>query len=248
MRFKGKTAIVTGAAQGIGRAIALGFGREGANVVVGDIDGGRAEVVLNELKTGGSEALAVQVDVSSESSAAGLKELAIGRFGRIDVLVNNAGVYPVSPVLEIREEEWNRVVDTNLGGCFLCSRAVVPYMRSQKSGRIICVSSILGHKGAKNGAHYAASKAGIVGFVKALARELASDGVTVNGICPGVTDTAQPRGHRSEEELYAQGRMIPLGRIGQPQDIVGPTLFLASDAASYITGQVIVVDGGAYML
>ncbi len=248
MRLKEKIAIVTGAAQGIGRAIALGFAREGAKVVVGDIDGVKAEAVVKEISTLGTEALVVRVDVSDEGSVANLKEQVLHRFGRVDILVNNAGIYPPSPAVKMSEEEWDRVIDTNLGGNFLCSRAVVPHMRAQKSGRIISISSALAYKGARNGAHYAASKAGIIGFVKALARELAPDGITVNAICPGITDTALPRGHRSKEEMEDQGKQIPLSRIGQAEDLVGPVIFLASDAASYITGQALIVNGGGFML
>lgn len=248
MRLREKIAIVTGAAQGIGRAIALGFAREGAKVVIGDIDVVKVEAVVKEISTLGTEALAVRVDVSDEASVENLKEKSLQRFSRVDILVNNAGIFPVSPAVKMSEEEWDRVIDTNLGGNFLCSRAVVPHMRAQKSGRIISISSALAYKGAKNGAHYAASKAGIIGFVKALARELALDGITVNAICPGITDTALPRGHRSKEEMDDQGKQIPLSRIGQAEDLVGPVIFLASDAASYITGQALIVNGGGFML
>lgn len=247
MRLKGKIAIVTGGGQGIGRAVALGLAREGARVVVGDIDGGKAKAVAKELEASGAESLAVEVDVSDVRSVQNLEEKSLQRFGRVDILVNNAGIYLASPVLEMSEEQWDRVIDTNLGGNFLCSKAVVPQMRAQKWGRIICLSSSIAYRGAIGGAHYAASKAGIVGFVKALAREVALEAITVNAICPGVTDTAQPRGHHSEEELYAQAKQIPLGRIGQPEDIVGPVLFLASDAAAYVTGQALMVTGGGFM-
>jgi 3-oxoacyl-[acyl-carrier protein] reductase len=247
MRLREKVAIVTGAGQGIGRALSLGLAREGARVVLADINAQGAEATAAEIETNGSESLSCRVDVSQAESVENLKELTLRRFGRIDILVNNAGIYPVCSVTEMTEELWDRVIDTNLGGNFLCSRAVVPTMRLAKAGRIICVSSTIGYKGAKHGAHYAASKAGIIGFVKALAREVAQDGITVNAICPGVTDTAQPRGHRSEEELMTQAKSIPLGRIGQPGDMVGPVVFLASDAASYITGQALMVTGGAFM-
>lgn len=247
MRLKGKIAIVTGAAQGIGRAIASGLAREGANIVAGDMDVGRTRDVVREIEAAGSECMATALDVSNETSVTRMKESVLRKFGRIDILVNNAGIYPTSPVVEMTEEEWDRVIDTNLGGNFLCSRAVVPQMRSQKSGRIISISSSIAYKGARSGAHYAASKAGIIGFVKALAREVATDGITVNAICPGVTDTAQPRGHRSDEELFAMANQIPMGRIGRPDDMVGPALFLASDAARFITGQALMVTGGGFM-
>jgi 3-oxoacyl-[acyl-carrier protein] reductase len=244
----GKVAIVTGAGQGIGRAISLRLAREGVRTVVADINQSGAETVAAEIEKTGGQALASHTDVSKPDSVEDLKRRTLERFGRIDVLVNNAGVYPVCPVAEMTEDLWEHVIDVNLGGNFLCSRAVVPYMRAQKNGRIICVSSTLAYKGAKNGAHYAASKAGIIGFVKALAHELAPDGITVNAICPGIADTAQPRGHRSEEELMAQAKSIPLGRIGQPDDMAGPVVFLASDAGSYITGQALMVTGGSFML
>jgi 3-oxoacyl-[acyl-carrier protein] reductase len=247
MRLAGKVAIVTGAGQGIGRAISHRLAQEGAAVVTADINESGAQQVAAEINRGGGSALAVQTDVSKPESVDQLQKRTFERFGRVDVLVNNAGIYPVCPLGEMTEELWECVIDTNLGGNFLCSRAVVPYMRQQKSGRIICVSSTLAYKGAKNGTHYAASKAGIIGFVKALARELAPDAITVNAICPGVADTAQPRGHRSEEELLAQAKTIPIGRIGRPEDMAGPVIFLTSDAAAYITGQALMVTGGGFM-
>lgn len=145
------------------------------------------------------------------------------------------------------EEEWDRVIRTNLVGAFLCSRAVVPGFLKRRRGRIINITSGRAFRGAKNGAHYASSKAGLIGFTKALALELAPHGITVNAICPGITDTAQPRGHWLEEELYDQAKKIPLGRIGQPEDLVGPTIFLASEASGFVTGQTLLVNGGAIM-
>lgn len=247
MRLQGKVAIVTGAAQGIGRAIAMGMGREGANVVVADMQGAKAKALADELQAGGGDALAVEVDVSRESSVKSLIEQVLRRFSRVDILVNDAGIYLRSLVAEMKEGDWDRVIDTNLGGNFLCSRAVIPSMRSQKSGRIISISSRIAHHGAIEGAHYAASKAGIIGFVKALAREVASDHITVNAICPGVADTALARGTRSEEALKEHLKNNPLGHALRPEDLVGPVLFLASDAASYITGQVLNVNCGSSM-
>ena len=247
MRLQGKVAIVTGAAQGIGRAIALGMGREGAKVVAADLQAAKASAVADELRAVGAETLSIEVDVSKEPSVKNLAERVLSRFGRVDILVNDAGIYLRSSVAEMKEEDWDRVIDVNLGGNFLCSRAVVPSMREQKSGRIISISSRIAHHGAIGGAHYAASKAGIVGFVKALARELGTDHITVNAICPGVTNTELPRAHQDEELLKERLKNNPLGHALQPEDLVGSILFLASDAASYITGQVLNVNCGSSM-
>jgi NAD(P)-dependent dehydrogenase (short-subunit alcohol dehydrogenase family) len=240
-------AIVTGSGQGIGRAIALGMAREGACVAVAELNSQTAETVKGEIAQLGRDALSIQTDISSEDSVNAMVRAVIERFGRADILVNNAGIFPVSPIEDMREEDWDRVIGTNLVGTFLCSRAVIPYLLEQRRGRIISLTSGRAFQGAKNGAHYAASKAGIIGFTKALALEVAGDGITINALCPGVTDTAQPRGHTSEEELYARGANIPLKRIGQPQDLVGPAVFLASDRARYITGQTVMVNGGGIM-
>jgi 3-oxoacyl-[acyl-carrier protein] reductase len=247
VRLLGKVAVVTGAAQGIGRVIALGLGREGAKVVVADLQSEKARSVANELIHLGAEALPVEVDVANESSVQQLAQQTFNRFGRVDILVNDAGVYLKALVVDISEENWDRTIDVNLGGNFLCSRAFVPSMRAQKGGRIISIASGIAHYGAKEFAPYAASKAAIIGFVKALARELGPDGITVNAICPGAANTAMPRTHRTEEELMARLRSNPLGHVLEPEDFVGPVLFLASEAASYITGQAINVNCGSYM-
>ena len=247
MKLDGRVAVVTGGAQGIGRAIALGLAREGAKVVIADLQADKAESVVNELKDVGTEALALEVDVANEPGVKRLAEQTFNRFGRVDILVNDAGVYLKAPVVEISEENWDRTINVNLGGNFLCARAFVPAMRAQKSGRIISVASGIAHYGAKEFAPYAASKAAIIGFVKALARELGPDGITVNAICPGAANTAMPRTHRTEEELMARLRSNPLGHVLEPEDFVGTVLFLASDRASYITGQAINVNCGSYM-
>ena len=248
VRLKDKVAVVTGAAQGFGRSIALSFAREGARLVLADVKEDGVKGVAGEVAAAGAEVLAVRTNVSDEASVLNLKDQTLNRFGRVDILINNAGIFPHSITLQMAEEEWDRVLDTNLGGNFLCSRAFVPQMRSQKVGRIISIASGIAYRGAIAGSHYAASKAGIVGFVKSLARELGPDGITVNSICPGIADTALPRGRRSEEELYAMGEHIPLGRIANTEDIARVATFLATDAASYITGQALVVDGGSLML
>lgn len=248
MRLRNKVAVITGAAQGIGRAIALGMGREGAKVVTADVQIGKAQAVAAEVQDLGVETIAVEVDVASEVSVQRLAEQTFGRFGRIDILVNDAGIYLKDPVTSKSEEDWDRTMDVNLGGNFLCARAFVPAMRKQRSGRIISIASSIAHTGAREFADYAASKAGIIGFVKALSRELGPDGITVNAICPGSANTDMPRRHRSEEETMARLRATPLGHILQPEDIAGPVLFLASDAAAYISGQAYNVNCGTVML
>ena len=248
MRLPNKVAVITGGAQGIGRAIALGMGREGAKVVVADLQGEKAKTVADEARTLGTDAIAVEVNVASELSVKKLADHTFERFGRVDILINDAGVYLKSPVVSKSEEEWDRTLDVNLGGNFLCARAFVPAMRKQKSGRIISIASSIAHSGAREFADYAASKAGIIGFVKALARELGPDGITVNAICPGSANTEMPRRHRSEEETMARLRATPLGHVLEPEDISGPILFLASDAAAYITGQAYNINCGTVMI
>jgi 3-oxoacyl-[acyl-carrier protein] reductase len=248
MRLPNKVAVITGGAQGIGRAIALGMGREGAKVVVADLQGEKAKTVADEVRTLGTDAIAVEVNVASEPSVKRLADQTFECFGRIDILVNDAGVYLKSPVVSKSEEEWDRTLDVNLGGNFLCARAFVPPMRTQKGGRIISIASSIAHSGAREFADYAASKAGIIGFVKALARELGPDGITVNAICPGSANTEMPRRHRSEEETMARLRATPLGHVLEPEDIAGPILFLASDAAAYITGQAYNINCGTVMI
>src|SRR4029453_12539823 len=216
-------------------------------VVVADSNGSSASKVKEEIQNVGKTALAIEVDVFSEQSVTLMIKRTLEEFGTIDVLVNNAGIYPSNTIEELTTQSWDQVIGTNLTGAFLCSRAAVPIMLEKKKGRIINMSSSTALRGAKNGAHYAASKAGLIGFTKALALELAPSGVTVNAICPGLTDTAQPRGHMTDKELYSKKERVPLGRIAQPEDIVGPLMFLVSDRARHITGQTVLVNGGDLM-
>ena len=220
-RLEGRTAIVTGSGQGIGEAIAMAMAEEGASVLVAELREDTAAAVQQRIEAAGGTALAHATDVSDDASVDAMVQACLDRFGKVDILVNNAGIYPTSTVEDMAEEEWERVIGTNLFGTFLCSRAVTPHMLRQRRrrGRIISITSGRGLQGADNGAHYAASKGGIIGFTKSLALELAPAGIAVNCICPGVSDTAQPRGHRTEEELYASATRIPLGRIGQPRDM-----------------------------
>lgn len=248
MRLANKVAVITGGAQGIGRAVALGMAREGARVVVADLQTEKAQSVAAELQAAGAEALAVEVNVASEASVQRLAEQTFARFGSIDILVNDAGVYLKAPVVSKSEADWDKTLDVNLGGNFLCARAFVPAMRKQRSGRIISLASSIANTGAREFADYAASKGAIIGFVKALARELGPDGITVNAICPGSANTSMPRSHRSEDEVMARLRATPLGHVLEAEDIAGAIVFLASDAASYITGQTYNINCGTVML
>ena len=248
MRLKDKVAVITGAAQGIGRATALMMGREGAKLVVADLQGEKAQAVVSEARSLGADALAVEVDVANESSVKRMAKATFERYGRIDILGNIAGIYsPKASVVDLTEEDWDRTMKINLGSNFLCCREFVPAMRQQKSGRIISVASGIGHYGMRQFSHYAASKAAIIGFVKALAREVGPDGITVNAICPGSANTAMPRQHRSEEEVLVRLQSTPLPHILEPEDIAGSIIFLASDAAAFITGQSYNINCGSYM-
>lgn len=248
MRLRDKVAVITGAAQGIGRATALMMAREGAKLLVADLQGEKAQAVATEARALGADALAVEVDVANENSVIQMAKATIERYGRIDILGNIAGIYfPKASVVDLTEEDWDRTMKINLGSNFLCCREFVPAMRQQKSGRIISVASGIGHYGMRQFSHYAASKAAIIGFVKALAREVGSDGITVNAICPGSANTAMPRQHRSEQEVLARLQSTPLPHILEPEDIAGSIIFLASDAAAFITGQSYNINCGSYM-
>lgn len=245
--LEGRCAIVTGAGQGIGRAMAKGLAEQGAKVVVAELIGENGKQAVKEIETAGGTALAIQTDVSQEDSVNKMVEETLRTFQRIDILVNNAAIFPASSVAEMKIKEWEDVLRTNLGGTLYCCRAAMPTLKKQKAGRIINFTSGRALLGSRHGAHYAASKGGIIGFTKSLALELAPYGITVNAICPGFIDTAQTRAHSATlEEYHAKGKNNPLGRIGQPEDFIGPVVFLASDWSAFITGQTLLVNGGAF--
>ncbi|VEF48437.1 3-oxoacyl-(acyl-carrier-protein) reductase [Bacillus freudenreichii] len=247
MKLEGKVALVTGASRGIGRATALALAEAGANVVVnyaGSTD--KANEVVEKIKTLGREAIAYQCNVSDSDAVQAMVKDTIAKFGKLDILVNNAGITRDNLLMRMKENEWDDVIDTNLKGVFLCTKAVTRQMMKQRSGRIINVASIVGVIGNPGQANYVAAKAGVIGLTKSTARELASRGITVNAVAPGLI-TTDMTDQLTEEQKEAMLQQIPLDRFGQASDIAGTVLFLASDDANYITGQTIHVDGGMVM-
>lgn len=247
MLLGGKVAIITGASRGIGRAVALELARNGAKVVI-NFAGNRAaaEQVLAAVKENGGEAILHQADVADQAAVEAMFKAATDAFGRVDILVNNAGITRDNLLLRMKEEEWDAVMNTNLKGIFNCTKVAAKIMMKQRTGKIINMTSVVGLMGNAGQANYAAAKAGVVGFTKATAKELASRNITVNAIAPGfiTTDMTAVLSGDVKADLAKQ---IPLGRLGAPEDIAAAVLFLASDAAGYITGQTLAVDGGMVM-
>lgn len=243
--LRGKAAIVTGASRGIGRAIALRLAAAGALVVAG-ARADHAEPVAREIETAGGTATAVSLDVTSTASISAMVQTALERLGRIDVLVNNAGIVRDQLLLRMKPEEWDAVISTNLTAAFVCCRTVLRPMLKQRSGRIVNIGSVVGRTGNPGQANYAASKAGLEGFTRSLALEVASRGITANVVAPGMieTDMTAALDERAREAL---GGRIPMGRLGTADDVAAAVCFLASDEASYITGQVVGVNGGMYL-
>lgn len=244
-RLSGKTAIVTGASRGIGRAIALALATEGAQVVVNYASSSAAaEAVVGEITAAGGEAIALQADVSQTEQVDALFEAVMEKWGRVDILVNNAGITRDTLMLRMKLEDWQAVIDLNLSGVFLCTKAASKIMLKQKSGRMINITSVVGLMGNAGQVNYSAAKAGVIGLTKATAKELASRGITVNAVAPGFIATDMTHDLKADEIL----KLIPLARFGQPEEVAGLVKFLAADAAAaYITGQVINVDGGMVM-
>jgi 3-oxoacyl-[acyl-carrier protein] reductase len=244
--LEGQVAIVTGASRGIGRAIAVALATEGAKVVVNYASSASAaEEVVAEIKGKGGEAIAFHADVSQEAQVESLIKSAIDTWGRIDILVNNAGITRDTLLLRMKLEDWQSVINLNLTGVFLTTRAVSKVMLKQKSGRIINIASVAGQMGNPGQGNYSAAKAGVIGFTKTVAKEMASRGITVNAVAPGFIATDMTADLKNTDDIL---KFIPLGRYGQPEDIAGMVRFLAADpAAAYITGQVFNVDGGMVM-
>ncbi|MGD8627393.1 MAG: SDR family NAD(P)-dependent oxidoreductase [Anaerolineae bacterium] len=244
MRLADRVAIVTGAGRGIGRGIARAFAREGARVAVCDIRADSAEQAVAEITAAGGEALAFEMDVTRREQIRQVVDEVLRRWGGIDILVNNAGIYEVLPFEEISEGQWDRLLAVNLKGAFLCCQAVVPAMKGQGSGRIVNIASSAGKAGGTlAGAHYSVSKAGLICLAKQLARELGAHGITVNAVAPGRIDTPMIQ-IASAQENEAFVHRTPLGRLGTAEDVANAVLFLASDEASFITGEIVDVNGG----
>lgn len=252
MRLKGKTALVTGGGQGIGRAIAVALAREGAQVAVLDVLGERAEAVRREIEALGVKGLALTADLRKRAEVERAIAEIIAQWGQLDVVVNNAGWDRMQPFLESDEETWDKIVGINFKGALYVLKAALPHMVARGGGRVVSIASDAGRVGSSNEAVYAGTKGALIAFSKTLARELARHAITVNVVCPGITETALLQGLREESPKNAKvieaiGRAIPLGRTGQPEDIAAAVAFLVSPEASYITGQTLSVSGGLTM-
>ncbi len=247
MELKGKVAFITGAAQGIGKAIAQLLAEAGADVVVADLDLGKAQETAKEISERGAKTLALKINVASLGVVQEAVDSVMTQWGRLDILVNNAGITRDGLLLRMKEEDWNLVMEVNLKGTFNCTKAVLPPMTKKRGGKIVNIASIVGVMGNAGQANYAASKAAVIGFTKSVAREYASRGINVNAVAPGFIETAMTQALSQEvrDNLYKQ---IPLGRLGTPQDVAYAVRFLVSEGAAYITGQVIHVNGGMLMV
>ena len=246
MELAGRVALVTGAAQGIGKAISLLLAKHGADIVVSDVLLEKATETAKEIETMGRKAMAVRVDVSKLGDVEQMVDATLKQFGKIDILVNNAGITRDKLILRMSEEDWDAVLNVNLKGTFNCTRAVVRHMAKQRYGKIVSIASVTGEMGNAGQVNYAASKAGVIGLTKTIAREFAQRGINVNAIAPGYIQTPMTDvlSDKVKEDLK---RLIPMDRLGQPGDVAEAVLFLVSDRSSYITGHVLNVNGGIYM-
>jgi 3-oxoacyl-[acyl-carrier protein] reductase len=246
LKLKGRVALITGAAQGIGKSVALLLAQNGADIVVSDINLEKAEETAKEIESMGSKAIAIKVDVANLKDVEQMVESILEKFGKIDILVNNAGITRDKLILRMTEEDWDAVLNVNLKGTFNCTKTVVRHMAKQRSGKIVSIASVVGEMGNAGQVNYSASKAGVIGLTKTIAREFAQRRINVNAIAPGYIETPMTEvlPEKVKEELK---RLIPMERLGKPEDVAEAVLFLVSEESNYITGHVLNVNGGIYM-
>jgi 3-oxoacyl-[acyl-carrier protein] reductase len=246
MLLKEKVALVTGSGRGIGRAIALKLAENGADVVISDVDGATAESTAEAIRQAGRRSMAAVCNVTDSAAVKEMIDRILAEFGRLDILVNNAGIRRDKLAMGMKDEDWDEVLDVNLKGAFVCTRAVLRPMGKQRFGRIVNIASIVGITGNRGQANYAASKAGLIGMSKSVAQEMAGRGITVNAVAPGFIQT-EMTDTLPDEYKEALLKQIPLGRMGSADEVAGCVIFLASDLAAYVTGHVLQVDGGMAM-
>lgn len=246
MRLKETSALITGAAQGIGKAVAIGMAMEGANVGIADVNIEKAEITAEEIRKLGVKSIAIKLNVSSQDEVISAFETFTKEFGRLDILVNNAGITRDGLLIRMKEEDWDAVLNINLKGTFLCSKEAVKIMSKQRSGKIINISSVVAFTGNPGQANYSSSKSAVIGLTKTIAREYASRGIRVNAVAPGFIQTAMTDAlpEKVKDEMK---NSIPLGQFGVPDDITNAVIFLSSKESDYITGQVLHINGGMYM-
>jgi NAD(P)-dependent dehydrogenase (short-subunit alcohol dehydrogenase family) len=249
MRVKGKVTVITGGADGIGKETALLFGREGARLVIADYDSEKVVQIENSLKERGIESLSIKTDIRNSAEVQQMAELAIRRFGRIDILVNNAGAAGAVPVVELTEDNWDRIVDTNLKGVYLCCKHIIPKMIQGGGGVIVNMASVLAFIGRVRASAYNAAKGGVVALTKNMALDYVADNIRINAVCPGFVDTDLVRRYVNASENPAKTyeelvQLHPMGRLAKPEEIAYSVLFLASDESSFITGSSLIIDGG----
>lgn len=248
-QLAGKVALVTGAGSGMGAAAALALAAAGARVVAADLDKAAAQVTVRAIETAGGEALVVGGDVAASADVQRMIDAAVDRFGTVDILACIAGVLRTSAIEQITEAEWDLVLDVNLKGAFLCAQAVVPLMKERRAGKIVIMASLAGRATSTlGGAHYTASKAGVLGLSRHLARELAPYGINVNAINPGIIDTPMVQSNTPPERMAQVLASIPFGRLGTPEEVAALIVFLSSDASSYITGAAVDIHGGELII